>query len=68
MTERPSILIDNYHTHRQPYLTMIFLWDERVSFLLSSRYDPLKASTGEAGMGNGDDDADDTSMSGLSNS
>ena len=47
---RPSILVNNYHSHRQPYLTMIFLWDEMVNFLLSSRYDPLNAGTGEAGM------------------
>ena len=68
MAERPSILINNYHTHRQQCLTMIFLWDERVSFLLSSRYDPLKAGRGEAGMGNNNDDEDDTSLSGLSSS
>ena len=43
---------------------MIFLWDDRVSFLLSSRYDPLKAGTGEAGMQN-DDDEDGTSLSDL---
>jgi len=29
---------------------MIFLWDEQVSFLLSSRYETLKAGTGEAGI------------------
>ena len=68
MAERPIILINNYHTHRQPYLTIIFLWDERVNFLLSSIYDPLKAGRGEAGIGNNNDDEDDTSMSGLSNS
>ena len=50
IVERPSILIDNYHNHRSPYLTMIYLWDEKVDFLLSSRYDPLTAGTGEAGM------------------
>ena len=59
---RPSILINNYHTHRQPFLTMIFLWDEQVSFLLSSKYEALKAGTGEAGMpkvGDEDIDSDD---------
>ena len=68
VAERPTILIDNYHTHRQPYLTMIFLWDERVNFLLSSRYDPLKAGTGEAGMEIDEDDEDDVSTSELSSS
>ena len=29
---------------------MIFLWDERVKFLLLSRCDTLKAGTGKAGM------------------
>ena len=32
MADRPSILIDNYHNHRNPYLTMIYLWDEKVDF------------------------------------
>ena len=63
---RPNIFVNNYHSHRQPYLTMIFLWDEAVNFLLSSRYDPMKAGTGEAGMprgGENDSDSiqDDTS-------
>lgn len=66
VAEQPSILINNYHTHIHPYLTMIFLWDERVHFLLSSRYDPLKAGRGEAEIGNDEDDEDDNSMSGLS--
>ena len=59
---RPSILINNYHTHRQPYLTMIFLWDEQVSFLLSSRYEALNAGTGEAGMPKVGNDQVDSDM------
>ena len=50
MAERPSILIDNYHNHRNPYLTMIYIWDEKLDCLLASRYDPLKAGSGEAAM------------------
>ena len=50
MASRPSILINNYHNHKTPYLTMIYLWDEKVDFLLSSKYDPLDADTGEAGI------------------
>ena len=57
MAERPSILIDNYHNHRNLYLTMIYLWDEKVDFLLSSRYDPLTAGTGEAGMRREDEES-----------
>ena len=50
ISSRPSILINQYHSNRTPYLTMIFLWDEEVDHLLSSRYDPLDAGIGEAGM------------------
>ena len=60
---RPSILIDNYHKHKHPYLTMIHLWDEKKSFILSSKYDPLNAGKGEAGM-----PRDDSTLSSLSNS
>ena len=58
MSERPSILINNYHTNKNPYLTMIYLWDEKVDFLLSSRYDPLNAGSGEAGMPRDDEESD----------
>ena len=50
MVESPSILIDNYYTHTIPYLTMIYLWDEKVDFVLSSKYNPLMTGTGEVGM------------------
>ena len=36
---------------------MIYLWDEEVAFLLSSRYEPLKAGTGEAGMPREDEES-----------
>ena len=64
MASRPSILIDNYHTHKTPYLTMIFLWDEKVDFLLSSKYDPLDAGTGEAGLLQDEDGSFNGSISG----
>ena len=60
---QPTILINNYHKHRYPYLTMIHLWDESKSFLLSSRYDPLHSGKGESGM-----PRDDESISVLSSS
>ena len=62
MASRPSILINKYHTHKTPYLTMIYLWDEKVDFLLSSKYDPLDAGTGEAGIN------DEESISGHTSS
>ena len=70
VSSRPSILIDSYHSNRTPYLTMIFLWDEMVDFLLSSRYDPLDAGTGEAGMlrPNDDDNSSIINISPISNS
>ena len=60
---RPTILIDNYHKHKHPYLTMIHLWDEKKSFILSSKYDPLNAGKGGAGM-----PRDDSTLSALSSS
>ena len=62
VAKRPSILIDNYHKHKHPYLTMIHLWDETKSFILSSKYDPLDSGKGEAGMPRNDS----TSTSSLS--
>lgn len=38
---------------------MIFLWDEKVSFLLSSRYDSLEAGAGETGNSEDGDQEDD---------
>ena len=52
---RPTVLIRNYHNHRYPYPIMIYLWDESKSFLLSSRYDPLKSGKGEARLPREDD-------------
>ena len=56
MAERLSILIDNHHNHKNPYLTMIYLWDEKVDFLISLRYDHLTTGMGEAGIPRDDDD------------
>ena len=48
VSQRPSILIDCYHTNYHPYFTMIFLWDQMVDNLLSLQYDPLHVGNGEA--------------------
>ena len=50
VSSRPIILINEYHNHRYPYLTMIYLWDEMVDFLLSSRCDLLNVGKGDVGM------------------
>ena len=63
VSKRPTVLINLYHKHRYPYLTMIHLWDEVKSFLLSSKYDPLHSEKGEAGL-----PRCDSSLSVLTNS
>ena len=43
--------MEGYCSQKIPFLTVIFLWDKNVDFLLSSRHDPLKIGQGEPGMG-----------------
>ena len=61
VSSRPSILMDGY-SRKKKYLTVIFMWDEKVDYILSSKYDPLDKGTGEAGLR----DDGDTSLSELS--
>ena len=49
VSERPSILMEGY-TKKKKYLTCIFMWDEKLDFLLSSRYEPLNIGVGEVGI------------------
>ena len=63
-SSRPIILINEYHNHRHPYLTMIHLWDEMMDFRLASRCDPLNIGKEEAGMPREDDTASALSSSG----
>ena len=58
---RPTILIDKYHKHKHPYLTMIHLWDQLKYVILSYKYDPLDSGKEEAGM-----PQDDSTLSSLS--
>ena len=65
VTNRPAILMDGY-TKKEPYLTVIYMWDKVHDLILSSKYDPLKKGRGEAGLRR---DTDDLSMtSALSSS
>ena len=49
VSNRPTILMDGYAT-RKPYLTCIFIWDEKKNFILSSKYQPLEIGSGETGF------------------
>ena len=51
IASRPAVLMEGYCPQKIPFLTVIFLWDKNVDFLLSSRHDPLKIGEGEPGMG-----------------
>ena len=46
ISSRPAILMDGYAT-RKPYLTCIFMWDEKKNFILSSKYQPLDIGSGD---------------------
>ena len=61
---RPSILMEGY-TKNKMYLTVMYMWDEKMDFILSAKYDPLRLGRGEAGLGR-EDTNEDVSMSGLS--
>ena len=52
VTNRPAICIENYNQDvvKQPYLTIIHMWDEMSINLLSSKYDPFVKEAGEIGM------------------
>ena len=49
INSRPPILMDLYVKNKK-YLTCIFLWDSKLDFLISAKYDPLKLGRGEAGL------------------
>ena len=50
IASRPAILLNIYVKQREPYMTIIHIWDKRSNMLLSSKYDPLKIGDGEPGM------------------
>ena len=61
---RPSILMEGY-TKKKMYLTVMFMWDKKLEFILSVKYDPLKIGRGEAGLVR-EENNEDVSMSGMS--
>lgn len=58
----PPILMDLYVKNKK-YLTCLFLWDSKLDYLISCKYDPLKLGRGEAGLRR---KASETSISGMS--
>ena len=61
---RPLVLFNLYSKSKEPYLTVIRLWDNQVQNLLCAKYDPIYIGTGEVGMN--DDSMDDNSSSNSS--
>ena len=49
--ERPPVFID-WYVKTKKYLKVIFLWDEKIHFMVSSKYEPLVIGHGEAGIRN----------------
>ena len=52
--------MEGYCPQKIPFLTVIFLWDKHVDFLLSSRHDPLKIGQDEPGMSRTNNKTSDT--------
>ena len=50
---------------KKKHLTVIFMWDELLTYFLSWKYDVIKIGKSEVGVRSGISD-DDTSMSGIS--
>ena len=63
VSSRPLVLFDLYSKNKEPYLTVIRLWDNQVQNLLCAKYDPIFLGTGEVGMNvdRGDDSVNRTS-------
>ena len=68
ITARPSILTEGYCRQRIPFLTLIFLWDKNVDFLLSLRHDNLTIGVGKPVMDQTSDTARMISSKTLSGS
>ena len=54
ISTRPLILFDLYSRSKEPFLTVICLWDNAIGNILCSKYDPVKIGSGEVGMLNND--------------
>ena len=61
ISSRPLILFDLYTKSREPFLTVIRLWDNEKDNILCSKYDPIAIGMGEVGLSEGNT-ADDNSV------
>ena len=52
---RPAILIGSYWSGRYLYLTVIYVWDKKANYLLSSRHNPLRFGKGDINLGGGEE-------------
>ena len=71
MENRPLILFNLYTKNKEPYLTVIRLWDNKIDNLLCAKYFPIHIGKGEVGMDDdmwADDDASLASRSATSRS
>ena len=50
VSQRPLVLFDMYTKAKEPFLTVIRLWDNMSDNILCAKYDPLNIGEGEAGM------------------
>ena len=50
MSQRPLVLFDMYTKAKEPFLTVIRLWDNMSDNIMCAKYDPLNIGEGEAGM------------------
>ena len=68
VASRPLILFDMYSKSKEPFLTVIRLWDNATDNLLCSKYDPINIGSGEVGMTNETNDDTSTCTSTYSGS
>ena len=50
IASRPAVLMNLYSGNRQPFLTVIHIWDKMCDGLLASKHNPLTIGRGEPGI------------------
>ena len=63
---RPLILFNLYSKSKEPVLTVIRLWDNKIDNLLCAKYFPIHIGGGKVGMNNDTGCGDDTSLASAS--
>ena len=63
---RPLILFNLYSKSKEPVLTVIRLWDNKIDNLLCAKYYPIHIGGGEVGMNDDLGGGDDTSLASTS--